>query len=109
MNAINGMKFGLEEYTKSGFINTINKLNNKSTFGKKAVSDTYETAAFFIVITLTVFLLVLGFLAVPKIAPGSSDRAKNIRLGLYAILLLTEGRVGSIYIILWLLNANLFS
>lgn len=108
MDVINGMKFGLGEYTKSGFIKTINKLNNKSTFGKKG-SDTYESAAFFIVITLVVISIVLGFMAVPKIAPGSSDRAKNIRVGLYAILLLTEGRVGWIYLGLWLLNANLFS
>ena len=106
MDIINGMAFGFSEYTKSGFIKTVNKLN-KSSFG--AEGNDFNSGAFFVVMTVMIILLVLGFMAVPKIAPGSSDRARNIRVGLYAILLLTEGRVGWIYLGLWLLNANLFS
>ena len=106
MEVLNGMNFGLTEYVKNG---PIKSLNTKSTFGKDKVSDAYKTAALFVVLTLIIISIVFGFIAVAKISPGNSDRAKNIRLGLYAILLLTEGRVGWIYIGLWLFNARMFS
>ena len=108
MDVLKGMKFGLGEYTKSGFIKSLNQIKSKSAFGKSKVSDTYTAAAMFIIITIMIVSIAFGFLAVPRLAPGNTDRAKNIRLGLYGILLLTEGRVGWIYITLWLLNVKLF-
>ena len=107
MELANGMKFGLGEYAKSGLMKTFNQVRNKSTFGKSNDPESFKAGAFFILLVITIITLVFGFIAVSKICPGNSERAKNIRLGLYAILLLTEGGVGWIYIAIWLLNINL--
>ena len=49
----------------------------------------------------------LGFLAVPHICPDTSERGKNTRLGLYALLLVSGGQIGWLYILLWIFKINM--
>ena len=56
---------------------------------------------------LMLALVLLGFMAVPKICPDPSERGKNTRLGLYALLLLSGGQIGWLYILLWIAKINL--
>jgi len=52
-------------------------------------------------------LIVLGIKAVDKLCYGMSDRSKNIRMGLYILLLLSGGQIALLYILLSLLNVKL--
>jgi hypothetical protein len=56
---------------------------------------------------VAIVLIIAGFLAVNNICLGSTDRSKNIKLGLYALLLLSGGRIAWLYILLWILNLDL--
>jgi hypothetical protein len=60
------------------------------------------------IITMLLLLISisLGFMAVNKICKDTSARGKNTRLGLYVLLILTSGRVGWLYILLWILKIN---
>lgn len=59
------------------------------------------------IVALMIAILLLGFFAVKHICPDSSERGKNTRLGLYALLLITGGQIGWLYILLWIANINL--
>jgi hypothetical protein len=54
-------------------------------------------------------IFILGFISVNKICKDPSDRGKNTRLGLYALLVLSGGQVGWIYILLWILKIDVCS
>lgn len=58
------------------------------------------------ILALIVGVIVLGFMAVPKICTDQTDRGKNTRLGMYILLLLSGGQIGWLYIILWLAKVN---
>ena len=60
-----------------------------------------------VLVVISVGVLIYGFLAVPKLCPDTSERGKNTRLGLYALLLFTGGQIGILYIILSMANVNL--
>jgi hypothetical protein len=104
------MEFGLKTYLKEGAFGAYNKIM-KSNFG--ADSDTAEAAgaiggvAIVIILALAIGGIILGWLAVSHLCKGTDTRSKNIRLGLYAILLVTGGQVGWIYILLWLMKVNI--
>ena len=89
-SVIESMKFGLTSYFKQGAIKTIKNVNTKSTFGKKNNDYASDSLIMFFAVLIMLISYVLGFIAVSKLSPGKDDRSKNIRLGLYAILLLTE-------------------
>ena len=57
------------------------------------------------IIPLIIFIF-FAFLAVQNICKGTSDRSKNLRLGLYALLIFTGGRVSILYILLWIFRIN---
>ena len=59
------------------------------------------------IFSLMIAIILLGFMAVTKICPDQSERGKNTRLGLYALLLLSGGQVGWLYILLWIAKINM--
>ena len=80
-----------------------------SHFGKDEASaaDAGAVLGFFIMFVIIVVLsFVIGWLAVSNICKGSDTRSKNIRLGLYAMLLLSGGRLGWLYVLLWIFRVN---
>jgi len=101
-SVLESMKFGIKKYMEKGAFGALAELNNKSTFGKHNAAG--DSLIMFFAVLVMLLAFGLGFIAVSKLSPGKDDRSKNIRLGLYAILLLTEGRVGLFYAILWLLQ-----
>ena len=76
----------------------------QSSFG----SNSAQNWAIFLSLYLFVIILgfVLGFLAVQNICKGKSDGSRNIRLGLYALLLFTGGKIGWLYVLLWIFRIN---
>lgn len=59
------------------------------------------------ILALMVGVIILGFMAVPKICTDPTDRGKNTRLGMYILLLMSGGQIGWLYIILWLAKVNI--
>jgi hypothetical protein len=51
--------------------------------------------------------IIIGFFAVPNLCPDTSDRGKNVRLGLYILLILTGGQLGWFFALLWLFKINI--
>jgi hypothetical protein len=96
------MEFGLKSYLKEPFA----VVNNKSNFGKKE-SPELMGVAMFIAVLLLLGGFVLGWYAVERLCRGSDTRSKNIRLGLYAILLFTGGQVGWLYVLLTFMKVNI--
>jgi glucan phosphoethanolaminetransferase (alkaline phosphatase superfamily) len=105
MNSLlNSMEFGLKTYMKEGAFGVLKNMK-KSSFGSTG-SDQSSMVGQLIALVLLVVLVVYGFLAVKKICRGSDLRSQNIRLGMYALLILTGGRAAMIFIVLWLLKVN---
>lgn len=100
---INSMEFGVKSYLKEPFA----VINNKSNFGKKTEDSPLMGLAMFIAILLLLGGFVLGWYAVEQLCKGSDTRSKNIRLGLYAILLFSGGRTGWLYVLLTFMKVNI--
>jgi hypothetical protein len=107
------MKFGLKTYIQKGAFGALAEMNNKSKFGANGdngEADAIALAAGGVVLIVLLFLIfggvILGWLAVSHLCTGKDERSKNIRLGLYVLLLFTGGQVGWLYSILWLLKVN---
>jgi hypothetical protein len=66
----------------------------------------YMLSNTFIIIIITVSIIA-GFLAVGNICKADSERGKNTRLGLYALLVLSGGMIGWVYILLWILKIDI--
>ena len=98
----NSLIKGVKSYFTKNPYETIKEVNDKSNFGYDV-----DYVYVFVVMLLSIIFTVLGFVAVNHICKDTSERGKNTRLGLYAILLLTGGQVGTIYILLWVFNINL--
>jgi hypothetical protein len=107
-SVLESMSFGLKKYMEKGAFGALKELNNnKSNFGKKDdPMNGLAAGALLVVVLLMIVSVILGWLAVSHICKGTDNRSKNIRLGLYAILLFTGGGSAWIYIILWLLKVN---
>ena len=97
------MEFGLKSYLKEPFA----VVNNKSNFGKKTDPSPLMGVAVFIAALLLLGGFVLGWYAVERLCKGSDTRSKNIRLGLYAILLFSGGRTGWLYVLLTFMKVNI--
>ena len=112
---LTGLKFGAKSYfTKSHFTNISNLITSK--FGNRGYDDEMysssdvETAFMlsnFFIASMIIASIVLGFMAVNKICNDQTERGKNTKLGLYALLLLTGGQIGWIYILLWIFKIDL--
>ena len=110
------------EFAKSAFTNATKSyfttsafglLNNmKSTFGKMDIYDSDEVQSavamnqMFIGIMVIVGIII-GFMAVPHLCPDQSERGKNVRLGLYVLLIVTGGQLGWFMALLWLFKINI--
>ncbi len=114
-----GVKSGFKSYFTNSTFSNIQGLV-KSKFGSQCNCHTMDEQEYspqdiqmaFMISNISVFILivvsiVLGFIAVGKICKDPTERGKNTRLGLYAILLLTGGQVGWIYILLWVMKIDL--
>jgi len=108
MNVFKGMEFGLKTYIKQGAFGAL-KMVNKSSFGKKhtdASGNNINMGYLITVVILMIVSLVFGIMAVPIICSGSDIRSQNVRLGLYAMLLVTQGQAAWLYILLWILGVK---
>jgi hypothetical protein len=116
-NILSAFKFGATEYLKKGAFGALK--NNKSTFGRTMESDSdysdfspedieymYMLSNTFIVLLVSASI-VLGFMAVNKICDANTERGRNTRLGLYALLIFSGGAIGWVYILMWILNIDL--
>ena len=113
---LSGLKNGATSYfTKSHFTN-INDLY-KSKFGSSgeeynemnSLSDVkmaFMLSNLFIMIMI-IASIVLGFMAVTRICSDQTERGKNIRLGLYGLLIITGGQVGWLYLLLWIFKIDI--
>ena len=113
------LKFGLARATKSffGSKSPFTALNKKSHFGEDneeyEEENGFETDESVDNYTLTFLLLfvitgiLLGFMAVPRLCKDTSERGKNVRLGLYFLLILTGGQFGWFFGLLWLFKINI--
>jgi hypothetical protein len=102
--ALNGIK---SYFTQSAF-GLVKNL--KSNFGEMVNDDEIETSIalsnLFIAILIIVGI-VIGFIAVPHLCPDNSERGKNVRLGLYFLLIITGGQLGWFMALLWLFKINI--
>ena len=86
--------------------------NSLSTFGQMGLYDNDEVQqsiamSHMFIVALMITGIVLGFLAVPHLCPDSTDRGKNVRLGLYILLIITGGQLGWFLALLWLFRINI--
>jgi hypothetical protein len=116
---IEGFKQGLKNsFTRSAFTNCKEMITsqfgtcgcdqnkgNEYGYSKKDVQLAFMVSNLTI-LSLIIGTIILGFIAVTKICTDTTDRGKNVRLGLYALLILTGGQVGWLYILLWILKIN---
>jgi len=93
-------------FTQSHFTSVQNIMRERQMRRNQQIEQAIFLSHLFI-ISLMIAILLLGFVAVKHICPDSSHRGKNTRLGLYALLLLSGGQIGWLYILLWLANINL--
>jgi len=111
-SVLESMKFGLKKYMEKGAFGALAEMNNKSKFGANGdgSADAAAIAAGGVGLIVLLFLMfggvILGWMAVSHLCNGKDERSKNIRLGLYVLLLFTGGNVGWFYAILWLLKVN---
>ena len=103
--------FGAKELLQKGPIHTLSQFKNKSNFGSSSDYTYMETAELmmfgFIFVSLSILLLIYSILAVGHIVQGESEYSRNVRLGLYALLIFTGGSVGWMYIIMWFCGVRL--
>jgi len=108
-------QFGVKSYFTKGPFNVI-----KSKFGADSSSgnvinnyyieqgsednnyDYYIVES--VIVLLTIVSVVLGFIAVNKLCDGTSERAKNTKLGMYFLLIFSGGVVGWAFILMWALG-----
>ena len=106
MVVLNALNFGIKKYISKG---AFGALQDKSTFG--AIGDesememAYMLSNTFIILIVSISII-FGFIAVNNICKSDSERGKNTRLGLYALLLLSGGAVGWLYILMWILKID---
>jgi len=55
------------------------------------------------------FIFILGIISVNKICKDKTERGKNTRLGLYALLVLSGGQSAWVYLILWIMKIDVCS
>ena len=123
---IDGFELGIKNYfTNSHFTNIQNVMGNienennvqMSSFGSNYMrmgyygnSQNIQNAMMInnlFIMALIIAVVSFGFIAVGKICTDTSERGKNTRLGLYAMLILTGGQVGWLYILMWLLKIDI--
>jgi hypothetical protein len=108
---LESMKFGLKMYLEKDTFGALTKLKNKSNFDSNGDQALVEAGVLIFGEVIVVLLIlsgwILGFIAVSRICTGTDNRSKNIRLGLYALLIFTGGKIGYIYSILWLFRTNI--
>ena len=86
----------------------------KSTFGAMGIYDEEEVEQYVAMSNLFLSIIIiagviLGFIAVSHICTDTSERGKNVRLGLYILLILTGGQFGWLFALLWLFKINICS
>ena len=103
--------FGMKELVSKGPIHTLSQFKNKSNFGSSsdyAEMEMGELMIFgFIFVTLAIAIIFYSVVAVGKIVQGDSEYSRNVRLGMYVLLVFTSGNIGWIYIIMWLAGVKL--
>jgi hypothetical protein len=101
---------GIKSYFTKGAFGAFNEYKSKYKYyepGEANPEDETLATDYFIIITMISLSIIFGFLAVDKICPPTSERTKNIRLGMYGLLVLSCGMIGWIFILMWVLNIRL--
>ena len=99
----------LNVFTQSHF-SSIHDMIHKKQMIERERDEQIKQAFFFsslFVCAIIIGVIMLGFLAVPHICSDTSERGKNTRLGLYALLLVSGGQIGWLYILLWIFKINM--
>jgi hypothetical protein len=110
-SVLSGLKCGAKSYfTKSHFTMVSDLIT--SNFGKSNEMDSPDVKMAFMLSNLFIMIMiiasiVLGFMAVTRICSDQSERGKNIRLGLYGLLIITGGQIGWMYILLWVFKIDI--
>ena len=114
MKLLNTLKFGVKSYFKNGPIGSLKKIKfgNVSKFGNSSSNIYYEDECEdleygllgIFMLTIIIITVAFAFLAVQHISPGESGTSRNIRLGMYALLVLSGGSVAWMYILMWALK-----
>ena len=106
MKILNTLQFGVKSYFKNGPLETFKKIRfgKVSKFGKDSYYDERcdDLENGLLVMFLLIIIIVsvaYAFLAVEHISTS-----RNIRLGMYTLLLLTGGNVAWMYILMWFLK-----
>ena len=119
MNSIlSGLNDGAKNYfTKNHFtnINDLIKSNFESKddeYNRMLMNNSSDVKMAFMLSNLFIMIMiiasiVLGFIAVTKICRDQSERGKNIRLGLYGLLIITGGQIGWLYLLLWIFKIDI--
>ena len=111
-------KFGLTSYIKKGPFSVIKSKFGINSSSSNIINNYYiedeedseyldEYMVESTIMFLAIISIVLGFMAVNNLCNGNSDRAKNTRLGMYVLLILSGGIVGWAYILMWILGITL--
>ena len=100
----------IKEYFSQSHFSSMNNIINRRQMLEYERDEQIKQAFLFsslFIVAIIIGILMLGFLAVPHICPDTSERGKNTRLGLYALLLVTGGQIGWLYILLWIFKINM--
>ena len=98
----------LKSYFTKGAFGALKEVKSHYTNNSSEYCEDSELSLdYFILITIISLSIVFGFLAVDKLCPQNSERSKNIRLGMYGLLILSGGMIGWIFILMWILNIKL--
>ena len=106
---IHSFEIGLKSYFTKGPVGALQTIKSKFSecYGSSSEFEELYKLSITIIIILIILSVILGYLAVNKICKADSERGKNTRLGLYALMLLSGGTVSWVYILLWLLNIDI--
>jgi len=110
---MNSLHFGLANaikgYCSKSPYQSISKFGSSGecTCNEDGVDSFAVTISRLFILILIVGGIFLGFMAVPYLCPDRTERGKNVRLGLYAFLILSGGQIGWILAILWLCKVNI--
>ena len=101
-------------FTKSAFtsMEQSTSMMNKNNMQKYGVYTNDDVRAAYVLSNLLIAILIItgiiiGFVAVPHLCPDMSERGKNVRLGLFILLILTGGQLGWFFALLWLFKINI--
>ena len=90
-------------------IDDMGGMDGMGSYGVYNNQDVQTSAALsnLFLVVLMIAGIIIGFFAVPHLCNDNTERGKNVKLGLYVLLILTGGQVGWFLALLWLFKINI--